>query len=154
MLWLTTSIALLLGILLYSFTRKPAIHRNGQKLRQALHRFSKTIHFLTVQLRRPPDSLPILGNAFQFTKPRHDLFKWFVKCQQIFGQETFEISVPSLPPGVVINNPDVLEYVLKNEAAITKGEFFRGRSWDLFGRSTTLPTMLKILRLRGAIANH
>ncbi|OAL32245.1 hypothetical protein AYO22_00267 [Fonsecaea multimorphosa] len=33
----------------------------------------------------------------------------------------------------VINSPQVLEYVLKNEAAITKGEFFRERSWDLFG---------------------
>ncbi|EXJ57032.1 hypothetical protein A1O7_07376 [Cladophialophora yegresii CBS 114405] len=54
-------------------------------------------------------------------------------CQRIFGHETFEISVPSLPPGVVINSPEVLEYVLKNEASITKGEFFRDRSWDLFG---------------------
>ncbi|OAL36179.1 hypothetical protein AYO20_04593 [Fonsecaea nubica] len=80
-----------------------------------------------------PDSLPLLGNAIQFLKPRHVLFDWFVKCQQKFGQETFEISVPSLPPGVVINSPEVLEYVLKNEAAITKGEFFRDRSWDLFG---------------------
>ncbi|OAP63277.1 hypothetical protein AYL99_02504 [Fonsecaea erecta] len=80
-----------------------------------------------------PDSLPLLGNAIQFLKPRHVLFDWFVKCQQIFGHETFEISVPSLPPGVVINSPQVLDYVLKNEAAITKGEFFRKRSWDLFG---------------------
>ncbi|KAJ9615806.1 hypothetical protein H2200_001883 [Cladophialophora chaetospira] len=54
-------------------------------------------------------------------------------CQQIFGERTFEISVPSLPPGVVVNSPDVLEYVLRNEASITKGEFFRARSWDLFG---------------------
>ncbi|EXJ67418.1 uncharacterized protein A1O5_09431 [Cladophialophora psammophila CBS 110553] len=51
----------------------------------------------------------------------------------MFGRETFEISVPSLPPGVVINSPQVLDYVLKNEAAITKGDFFRERSWDLFG---------------------
>ncbi len=61
-----------------------------------------------------------------------------MKCQQIFGEETFEISVPSLPPGVVVNSPEVLEYVLKNEASITKGEFFRERSWDLFGISIAL----------------
>jgi hypothetical protein len=66
------------------------------------------------------------------------LFDWFVKCQKIFGHETYEISVPTLPPGVVINSPDVLEYVLKHENAITKGEFFRNRSWDLFGTSVTL----------------
>ncbi|KIW23487.1 uncharacterized protein PV07_11680 [Cladophialophora immunda] len=116
MIWLTTCIALLLGITLYyAFARKPRIHRHGHALRHA------------------PDSLPLLGNAIQFLKPRHVLFDWFVKCQQMFGQETFEISVPSLPPGVVINSPQVLEYVLKNEAAITKGDFFRERSWDLFG---------------------
>ncbi|KIX02694.1 uncharacterized protein Z518_08636 [Rhinocladiella mackenziei CBS 650.93] len=84
-------------------------------------------------LRRPPDTLPILGNAIHFLKPRHVLFDWFVKCQQKFGKETFEISVPTLPPGVVINSPENLEFVFKNEGSITKGEFFRQRSWDLFG---------------------
>ncbi|KIW20335.1 hypothetical protein PV08_00910 [Exophiala spinifera] len=83
--------------------------------------------------RRPPDTLPIVGNAIHFLKPRHVLFDWFVKCQNLFGHETFEISVPTLPPGVVINSPENLEFVLKSEAAITKGEFFRSRSWDLFG---------------------
>ena len=84
-------------------------------------------------LRHPPDTLPLLGNAVHFLKPRHFLFDWFVKCQQIFGNETFEISVPTLPPGVVINSPENLEFVLKKESAITKGEFFKERSWDLFG---------------------
>jgi len=51
----------------------------------------------------------------------------------LFGLNTYEISVPSLPPGVVVQDPRVLEYVLRNEDAITKGEFFRQRSWDLFG---------------------
>lgn len=41
--------------------------------------------------------------------------------------------MPTLPPGVVINDPKNLEFVLKNEASITKGEFFKRRSWDLFG---------------------
>ncbi|EXJ87016.1 hypothetical protein A1O3_03973 [Capronia epimyces CBS 606.96] len=106
-----------LGILalLYIVTRNPPIHRNGQRLRQ------------------PPDTLPFLGNAIQFLKPRHVLFDWFVKCQQQFGKETVEIAVPSLPPGVVINSAENLEFVLKNESSITKGEFFRERSWDLFG---------------------
>lgn len=67
-------------------------------------------------------------------QPRHLLFDWFVKCQRIFGLETFAISIPFLPPGVVINDPEILEYVLKNQTTITKGEFFRKRSWDLFGR--------------------
>lgn len=83
--------------------------------------------------RTAPDTLPLLGNAIKFLQPRHILFDWFVKCQRHFGHETFEISVPSLPPGVVINDPAILEFVLKNEARITKGDFFKVRSWDLFG---------------------
>jgi hypothetical protein len=74
-----------------------------------------------------------LGNAIKFLQPRHLLFDWFVQCQRIFGFETYAISIPSLPPGVVINDPENLEYVLKNESTITKGDFFRRRSWDLFG---------------------
>lgn len=45
--------------------------------------------------------------------------------------------MPSLPPGVVITSAENLEYVFKNESLITKGPFFKERSWDLFGMSTT-----------------
>ena len=87
--------------------------------------------------RRPPSTLPILGNAIKFVQPRHTLFNWFVQCQREFGFESYEISVPTLPPGVVIQDPKNLEYVLKNEEYITKGEFFKTRSWDLFGMLLT-----------------
>lgn len=83
--------------------------------------------------RRPPNTLPLVGNGILFLQARHKLFSWFVKCERKFGWETFEISVPSLPPGVVINDPKNLEYVLKNEGIFAKGDFFRRRSWDLFG---------------------
>ncbi len=89
-------------------------------------------------IRRPADSLPILGNAIRFLQPRHLLLDWFVQQQDQFGDETYEICVPSLPPGVVINSAENLEYVLKNESIITKGPFFKDRSWDLFG--TIMPT--------------
>lgn len=68
-----------------------------------------------------------------FLQARHKLFHWFTRCERQFGFETFEISVPSLPPGVVINDPKNLDYVLKNDDLFNKGEFFRRRSWDLFG---------------------
>ncbi|KAK5274132.1 hypothetical protein LTR96_000732 [Exophiala xenobiotica] len=116
MIWTSLTVLVLCTLgFLYNLARRPNIHRNGHKL------------------RHPPDTLPLLGNAIQFLKPRHVLFDWFFKCQQLFGSETFEISVPTLPPGVVINSPENLEFVLKNESAITKGEFFKERSWDLFG---------------------
>jgi cytochrome P450 len=83
--------------------------------------------------RRPADTLPLFGNAIKFLAPRRVLFDWFVDCQRHFGLETFQIAVPTLPPGVVINDPKNLEFVLKNEASITKGDFFKRRSWDLFG---------------------
>jgi hypothetical protein len=91
-------------------------------------------HLSTFSFRRPPHTLPILGNTVKFLQPRHVLFNWFVHCQRLFGLETYEISVPTLPPGVVIQDPVNLEFVLKNEKHITKGEFFRRRTWDLFGR--------------------
>ncbi|KEF59549.1 uncharacterized protein A1O9_04393 [Exophiala aquamarina CBS 119918] len=116
MAWtLSFVVAAVATILLYLYQSRPRIHRDGKSL------------------RRPPNTLPVLGNALHFLKPRRELFSWFVRCQQIFGSETFEISVPSLPPGVVINSPENLDFVLKNEASISKGEFFRERSWDLFG---------------------
>ena len=117
MTWTLTLLSLTAASLIwYLYQSQPKICRAGKRL------------------RRPPNTLPILGNALHFLKPRHELFSWFIDCQRIFGEETFEIAVPSLPPGVVINSPENLEYVLKNEASISKGEFFRERSWDLFGR--------------------
>jgi hypothetical protein len=79
--------------------------------------------------------LPLAGNGILFLQARHKLFSWFVKCERQFGFETFQISVPSLPPGVVINDPKNLEYVLKNEGIFAKGDFFKRRSWDLIGNS-------------------
>lgn len=117
MTWTLTILGgIITTIIFYLYHNRSRIHRHGKSL------------------RRPPNTLPVLGNALHFLKPRHELFSWFVRCQHIFGLETFEISVPSLPPGVVINSPENLEFVLKNEASISKGEFFRERSWDLFGR--------------------
>lgn len=56
-----------------------------------------------------------------------------MQCERIVGFETYEISVPSLPPGIVINDPANVEHVLKNNDIFIKGDFFRTRSWDLFG---------------------
>lgn len=41
--------------------------------------------------------------------------------------------MPSLPPGVIISDPRNLDFVFKNEGVFGKGEFFKRRSWDLFG---------------------
>jgi hypothetical protein len=89
---------------------------------------------LTDFSRRPPNTLPLAGNGILFLQARHKLFSWFVKCERQFGFETFQISVPTLPPGVVINDPKNLAFVLKNEGIFSKGDFFKRRSWDLFGK--------------------
>lgn len=93
---------------------------------------------LTLAFRRPPNTLPLVGNGILFLQARHTLFSWFVECERQFGFETFQISIPSLPPGVVINDPKNLEYVLKNEGIFSKGDFFKRRSWDLFGTESLL----------------
>ncbi|KAI5922456.1 cytochrome P450 [Camillea tinctor] len=97
------------------FLRIPSIQRNG------------------APLKKPSDTLPIVGNGLRFLQARQKLFTWFVKCERQFGYETFQITVPTLYPGVVINDPKNLEYVFKNEGIFAKGEFVKRRSWDLFG---------------------
>lgn len=85
-------------------------------------------------IRRPPGTLPLFGNGIWFLQPRHRLLDWFSQCERKTGFATFEISVPTLPPAIVINDPRNVEHVLKNHELFVKGRFFRSRSWDLFGR--------------------
>ncbi|MCJ1444641.1 MAG: hypothetical protein MMC23_005143 [Stictis urceolatum] len=77
-------------------------------------------------------TLPLAGYGIWFLQPRWKLLEWFAHIQPQMGFETYEIPVPSLPPAVLINDPNNLEYVLKNTDLFVKGEFFRSRSWDLF----------------------
>ncbi|KAL8691953.1 MAG: hypothetical protein Q9218_002915 [Villophora microphyllina] len=78
-------------------------------------------------------TLPLAGNGLWFLQPRHKLLDWFVGANHQTGFTTFEISVPSLPPAIVISDPRNVEHVLKNNDVFIKGTFFRSRSWDLFG---------------------
>ncbi|KAJ2977290.1 hypothetical protein NUW58_g7855 [Xylaria curta] len=112
LLWLAIICILLVYIFLL---RTPSIRRNG------------------TPLRKPPNTLPIAGNGLLFLQDRQKLFSWFVKCERQFGLETFQITVPTLHPGVVINDPNNLDYVFKNEGMFAKGDFVKQRSWDLFG---------------------
>ncbi|KAI9151638.1 Transcriptional activator acu-15 [Paramyrothecium foliicola] len=84
-------------------------------------------------LRKPPDTLPFIGNGLGFLQARQKLFSWFARCERQFGYETLGISVPTLPPGVIISDPRNLDFVFRNECIFGKGEFFKRRSWDLFG---------------------
>lgn len=86
-------------------------------------------------LRNPPDTLPLVGNGIKFLQSRWDLLGWFDKCQRQFGYETVALTVPTLPPGVLIHSPQNLDFVFKNEGLFTKGEFVKRRSWDLFGEN-------------------
>ncbi|KAF5000754.1 hypothetical protein FGRMN_1522 [Fusarium graminum] len=109
-------IAVLGVILLYLWEKKThKITRNGEPL------------------RKPPNSLPLAGNGIIFLQPRQRLFSWFHRCERLYGYETLHITVPSLPPGVIINDPQNLDFVFRNEGVFEKGDFFKKRSWDLFG---------------------
>ncbi|TVY35384.1 Cytochrome P450 [Lachnellula occidentalis] len=114
--WVTALSAAVIALFVaYFLCSSPTLKRNG------------------IPLRPSPGRLPLIGNGLIFLQPRQKLFAWFVKCERQFGFETFQISVPTLPPGVVINDPKNLEYVLKNEGLFPKGDFVKSRSWDLFG---------------------
>ena len=154
-------------IVAYYLFASPSIKCNGKALRQVIpntkspayeYRCSRSVFYFLLRLplsrldtsyrnktdhdlRRPPDTLPLVGNGIRFLQARHKLFSWFVKCEQQFGFETLQISVPSLPPGVLINDPKNLEYVLRNEGIFAKGDFFKSRSWDLFGKDQYHPVI-------------
>ena len=89
---------------------------------------------MEMKCSRPPGTLPLAGNGIWFLQPRHKLLDWFAEVQPKVGFETFEISVPSLPPAIVVSDPRNVEHILKNNELFIKGDFFRSRSWDLFGR--------------------
>ena len=55
-----------------------------------------------LNLRKPPNTLPLFGNGLKFLQARQSLFSWFAKCERLHGYETLEISVPSLPPYLMI----------------------------------------------------
>lgn len=79
---------------------------------------------------RPPSTLPLLGNGLTFLQPRHILLDFFTACSHL---GTYEISVPTLPPGIIVNDPQNVEYILRNHEIFVKGHIFKNRSWDLFG---------------------
>lgn len=83
--------------------------------------------------RKPPNTLPLVGNGIKFLQARQKLFSWFTHLTHHTGLETLAISVPSLPPGVVIFEPANLDFVFRHESIFQKGQFFTHRSEDLFG---------------------
>ncbi|KAH6989886.1 cytochrome P450 [Ilyonectria destructans] len=86
------------------------------------------------QTRNSPGTLPIVGNGLVFLQPRENLFKWFTRCIDFYGQQTLRIKVPFLPPGVIISDPANLDYIkFKHDRIFEKGKFFKERLWDLFG---------------------
>lgn len=112
----TVIVCLLIAIALWFLQgQRSAIRKNGKRM------------------PRPPGTLPFAGNGLWFLQPRHKLLDWFVGANHQTGFSTFEISVPSLPPAIVISDPVNVEHVLNNNQLFVKGAFFRSRSWDLFG---------------------
>ncbi|KAK6344303.1 hypothetical protein TWF696_007943 [Orbilia brochopaga] len=105
--------------------------------KQLIYRWSHRIRRHGQRLRTPPGTLPFFGNGLKFLLlDRQSLFDWFSEIHNdVFGFETYEISVPTLPPGIVVSDPEVLELVMKKEGkeGFGKGPFFEERSWHLFG---------------------
>ena len=61
------------------------------------------------------------------------MLDWFAQCERVMGIQTVELFIPTMPPTILITDPRNIEHVLKNNEVFIKGEFFRTRSWDLFG---------------------
>ncbi len=115
-MWATLLLFILFLLAWLLHTERTAIHRAGQRLPQL------------------PGTLPLAGYGIWFLRPRYILLQWFAQIQPKMGFDTFEVRVPSLPPAVLVNSPVCLEQILKDTSTFVKGNFFRSRSWDLFGR--------------------
>ncbi|RMD44153.1 hypothetical protein DV735_g978, partial [Chaetothyriales sp. CBS 134920] len=130
--------ALVVGIvsvaLLYRLLRSPGIHRNNRRL------------------ARPHDTAPFVGNALSFLQPRHLLFDWFVRQQQAFDGDTYEISGPCLPPAVVITQPENIAFVVKNGSRVSRGSFFAARTGDLFGYGGIINATGSLARVQRELA--
>ncbi|OIW24515.1 monooxygenase-like protein [Coniochaeta ligniaria NRRL 30616] len=85
------------------------------------------------RLRKAPDTLPLVGNGILFMQERQKLFAWFTKCERLADYETLQVSVPTLPPGIVVHDPLNLDFIFRNESLFSKGSFVKSRAWDLFG---------------------
>lgn len=84
-------------------------------------------------LPKAPNTLPLLGNALHFLRPRHELLSWFTACEHQSPHQTLQIFVPTVGLGVLISAPGNVDFVLRNEGTFAKGEFVKSRAWDLFG---------------------
>ncbi|RMZ84870.1 hypothetical protein DV738_g257, partial [Chaetothyriales sp. CBS 135597] len=122
------------AVLLFRLLRSSGIHRNGRRL------------------ARPSDNIPFVGNAISFLQPRHVLFDWFLRQQQAFDGDTYEISAPWLPPTAVISRPENIEFVLKNESRIPRGSFFAARTGDLFGYGGIINATGSLARVQREVA--
>jgi len=126
--------AILALLALYFVFSTPRIRRHGVPLKLVLRGTDDFVTLSDCNCRKPPNTLPLVGNGILFLQARQKLFTWFAKCERQLGHETFQITVPTLPPGVVINDPRNLEFVYKNEGIFTKGDFVKGALRDLFGK--------------------
>lgn len=86
-----------------------------------------------VPIPKAPNTLPLLGNALHFLRPRNELLAWFTACERRAPHQTLQISVPTVGRGVLLSAPAAVEFVLRNEGVFAKGDFVKSRSWDLFG---------------------
>ncbi|KFA75692.1 hypothetical protein S40288_06163 [Stachybotrys chartarum IBT 40288] len=102
-------------IYIYSSFTSPRITRHGRPL------------------KRPPNTLPLVGNGLYFLRARQTLLAWFVRCERQLGYETVHISVPTLPPGVILHDPRNVDFVFRNEGVFEKGDFVKRRTLALFG---------------------
>jgi hypothetical protein len=106
----------------------------------------------TCLTRKPPNTLPLVGNGILFLQARQKLLSWFVKCERQHGYETLALSVPTLPPGVLISDPKIVDFIFHNEGVFTKGDFVKRRSWDLFGELSTFASFIARLSLLSKLA--
>ncbi|KFH61851.1 hypothetical protein MVEG_12359 [Podila verticillata NRRL 6337] len=78
--------------------------------------------------------LPLIGNLHEFVIYHEDQLEMLHHMFQIYG-DVVSLTIPVFGRGIVINTPELMEYVLKtNFDNYVKGEIFRQQLTDILGR--------------------
>ncbi|KAJ3237777.1 hypothetical protein HDU81_009016 [Chytriomyces hyalinus] len=87
------------------------------------------------KLRRAPGAVPVLGDALAISAHLDKFHDFILEVFENNGNKTFSMRIPFEPMGVIINDPKLVEYILKTKFHVfDKGPRFQHAFHDFLGR--------------------
>ncbi|KAJ3256099.1 hypothetical protein HDU77_003270 [Chytriomyces hyalinus] len=87
------------------------------------------------KLRRAPGAVPVLGDALTINAHLDKFHDFILEIFENNGNKTFSMRIPFEPMGVIVNDPKIVEYILKTKFHVfDKGPRFQNAFHDFLGR--------------------